>query len=451
MKNMRELLILFFILFWGTNSALAYDIVLPKEKKTTVDTNYAFFIGKAKPSETLSINDEKIYTASNGAFAHTIKLKDGENRFLIKSNYNTQVYKIYKSSKEKKPEAKLEEFLPKIYKVKKDNTPLRSTPVDFGMNRLSHLFKDTNLLIDGSKGDFYRVYLSKDNIAWIAKSSVEEVKNNFETPLFITMNSKTYSNASSHTIEFTDKLPYTIEETEKEILFKIYNPFFSDDSVYTVTAQKPSKYTCITKLHKGTYILKLNYLPYAKNNNLEGITITVDAGHGGSEKGAIGCLGDNEKDINLKIAQELKNQLCLMGANVIMTRECDADVPLDDRVKLAKDNCSDIFVSIHLNSIPDIQMNVHKNRGTSVYYYNKNSKNLAQILEQNLTKDLNTRKDGVREASFAVIRPMEYVGVLIEVAYMTNPNDTLIYLDETFPEKTAKSIAESILKYVTVD
>ena len=43
-------------------------------------------------------------------------------------------------------------------------------------------------------------------------------------------------------------------------------------------------------------------------------------------------------------------------------------------VKLAKENCSDIFVSIHLNSIPDIEMNVHKNRGTSVYYYNQHSK-----------------------------------------------------------------------------
>ena len=43
-----------------------------------------------------------------------------------------------------------------------------------------------------------------------------------------------------------------------------------------------------------------------------------------------------------------------------MTRECDANVSLDDRVKLAHDNCANIFVSIHLNSIPDIKMDVHK-------------------------------------------------------------------------------------------
>lgn len=449
MKNMRELLVLFLMIILGTNSAFAYDLVLPKEKKSIVSTKYAFFIGKAKPAEVISINDEKITIASNGAFAHSVKLKNGENRILIKSNYNTQIYKIYKLENTKPQEPTLDEFEPKIFKVKKDNTPLRSTPIDYGMNRLSHLFEDTNLIINGSKGDFYRVYLSKNKTAWIAKSAVEEYSKTLETPKFITMNSKTYSNASSHTIEFTDKLPYTIEETKEEVLFKIYNPFLSEDSVYTVTSRKPRKYTCTTKLHKGTYLFKLNDLPISQNENLEGFTITVDAGHGGSEKGALGCLGDKEKDINLKIAQELKNILCLMGANVVMTRECDANVSLDDRVKLAKDNCSEIFISIHLNSIPDIQMNIHKNKGTSVYYYNKHSHELAQILENNLTKTLNTRNDGVREASFAVIRPSDYIGVLIETAYMTNPYDTLIYTAEDFAEKTAKSIAESILEFVT--
>ena len=449
MKNMRELLVLFLMIILGTNSAFAYDLVLPKEKKSIVSTKYAFFIGKAKPAEVISINDEKITIASNGAFAHSVKLKNGENRILIKSNYNTQIYKIYKLENTKPQEPTLDEFEPKIFKVKKDNTPLRSTPIDYGMNRLSHLFEDTNLIINGSKGDFYRVYLSKNKTAWIAKSAVEEYSKTIETPKFITMNSKTYSNASSHTIEFTDKLPYTIEETKEEVLFKIYNPFLSEDSVYTVTSRKPRKYTCTTKLHKGTYLFKLNDLPISQNENLEGFTITVDAGHGGSEKGALGCLGDKEKDINLKIAQELKNILCLMGANVVMTRECDANVSLDDRVKLAKETCSEIFISIHLNSIPDIQMNVHKNKGTSVYYYNKHSQELAQILENNLTKTLSTRNDGVREASFAVIRPSDYIGVLIETAYMTNPYDTLIYTAEDFAEKTAKSIAESILEFVT--
>lgn len=442
---MREFLLLFTFLI-GINASFAFDVVLPKEKKSTVDTNYAFFIGKSNPSEGLIINGQKIYVASNGAFAHTVKLKDGENRILIKSNYNSQVYKIYKTPKEEYVKPELIELEPALYTVKKDNTPLRNMPVNYGMNRISHLFKDTNLIINGEKGEFYRVFLSQNNEAWIAKKDVVESKD-VVYPAFITMNSKTFKNASEHIIEFTDKLPYTIEENEKEIVFKIYNPFVSNDSVYAINIRKPEKYTYTTNLHKGVYIFKVKHFPENTNKNLDNLTIAIDAGHGGSENGAIGCLGDKEKDINLAIANELKELLSLMGANVIMTRECDGTISLDERIEIAKDNCADIFISIHLNSIPDIEMNVNKNRGTSIYFYNQNSKILAQILENSITQSLNTRKDGVREASFAVLRPTDYVGVLIEAAYMTNPLDSVLYKEENFARETAKAIAEGLIEF----
>ena len=449
MKNMRELLILLFIFIVGANQAFAYDLILPREKKSIVNTNYAFFVGKAKKTEIITINDERIHIASNGAFAHSVKLKEGENRVVMRSNFNTQVYRFYKNKPSQPVKPELIEFEPCFYLVKKDNTPLRSTPVDFGMNRISHLFKDTNLVVNGSKGDFYRVYLSKNKVAWIAMKDVAEASEPAEKPNFITMNSETFKNASCHTIEFTGKLPYTIDESDKEIVFRVYNPYASDNSVYTVNIRKPEKYTYKTTLCNGVYQFKVNELPKAETQTLDGLTIVVDAGHGGSEKGAIGCLGDKEKDINLKIAVELKEQLSLMGANVIMTRECDGNMSLDDRIKITRENCANIFVSIHLNSIGDIPMNIHKNRGTSVYYYNPNSKALAKSVEASLTAAVGTRKDGVRTASFAVIRPTDYVGILVETAYMTNPLDSVLYKSESFPQAAAKGIAEGILNYVT--
>lgn len=447
---MRAILILFFILFLGSNSAFAYELVLPKEKKSMVNTNYAFFVGKANKLEEISINDEKIYVAPNGAFAHTVKLKDGENRVVMKSNFNTQVYRFYKNPVGKNVEPELVELVTKQYQVKKDNTPLRSTPVDFGMNRLSHLFKGTNLIIDGKKGDFYRVFLSKNKTAWIKKDDVVIAPNEVSSK-FITMNSETFKNASKHTIEFSEKLPYTIEVVDKEIIFKVYNPFASNDSVYTMNIRKPEKYSYETFSNKGTYLFKVSELPNVEQQSLDGLTIVVDAGHGGAEKGAIGCLGDFEKDVNLKVAAELKELLCLMGATVVMTRECDGNVSLDDRVKIARENEANIFVSIHLNSIPDIKFDVHKNRGTSVYYYNENSKNLAKIIEKSVADKLGTRKDGVKTASFAVIRPTEYISVLVELAYMTNPIDSVIYTKEEFPREAAKAIADGIINYVNAE
>ena len=313
---------------------------------------------------------------------------------------------------------------------------------------MSHLFKDTNLIIDGSNGDFFRVRLLKNKEGWVDKNSVEQLKSEIIEPKFTSMKSETFKNGSIHTIEFTEKLPYTIEETDKEIFFKIYNPFINENSVYTVNIKKPKKYYYKTLSSNGVYVFKVSALPICNENTLEGLTITIDAGHGGSESGAIGCLGDKEKNINLEIANELRNILQVMGANVVMTRECDGYISLEDRVKIAKDNCSDIFVSIHLNSIPDIKMDIHKNRGTSVYYYNPNSKELAKMVENSVTNSIKTRNDGIRTASFAVIRPTDYLGILVENAYMTNPLDSVIYKSETFPRNAARGIADGILDYV---
>ena len=93
-------------------------------------------------------------------------------------------------------------------------------------------------------------------------------------------------------------------------------------------------------------------------------------------------------------------------------------------------------------------MDIHRNRGTSVYYYNQNSKELAESVLESLTTGINTRDDGARTASFAVIRPTDYVGILVETAYMTNPHDSMLYTQEDFPRETAKAIADGIFNYV---
>ena len=445
---MRLFLTLFIAFIVSINSVFAYDLILPREKKSFSNAKYVLFMGKARCNESVTINDEKVFVASNGAFAHSIKLKTGENRIVVKSNYGMKVYKVYKESLPQKTEQELVEFEPRLYLVKNDNTPLRMSPEDFGMNRYSHLFKGTYLIVDGEKADFYRVFLCKDKKAWIAKSAVNEADRLDVVPKFLTMDTKYFKNASVHNISFSVNLPYIIEETKEELFFKVYNPFASENTVYTINIKKPCKYMYKTELTNGIYSFKVSEMPQCKNTSLSGLVVVVDAGHGGSEKGAIGCLGDNEKELNLAIANELKNILETFGAKVVMTRDVDGNVKLEDRVSIAKKHCAHLFLSIHLNSIPDIKMDIHKNRGTSVYYYNPNSKELASILEGTVSSALGTRKDGVKTASFAVIRPTDYVGVLVEVAYMINPLDSVIYLKENFAYDAANGIANGVLKYV---
>ena len=83
--------------------------------------------------------------------------------------------------------------------------------------------------------------------------------------------------------------------------------------------------------------------------------------------------------------------------------------------------------------------------------YNQNSKNLAKLVQSAVVENLGTRDDGVKSASFAVIRPTEYVGILVEVAYMTNPIDSVLYTKEDFSRETAKAIADGILNFVNAE
>ena len=440
---MRRVLILFLSFFILTGVSFGFELILPKEKKSITSSNYAFFVGKAKSLECLSINDESVYVASNGAFAHSVKLKEGENRIVLRTAYGVQIYKFYKTSIKEQP-IPTEDFQPVKGYVNRDNVPLRSTPVDAGLNRISHLFGGTHLVINGSKGSFYRVVLSKDKFGWIAKQDVTLSDEGFYPADFINMDSERFKNAMIQTITFSKKLPYTVEDSEKEIVFRVYNPELSDESVYNLNIPKPEKYAYSVTLEEGKYVFKVRKLP----ENIKENIVVIDAGHGGSEKGAIGCLGDEEKDITLKIALQTAELLKKHGINVVMTRECDGDVSLQDRVNTARQNDADLFVSIHLNSIPDIPMNVHKNRGTSVYYFNNNAKGFAEVMEKAVTSSAGTRDDGVRTASFAVIRPTEYAGILVETAYMTNPMDSVLYTNDKWIYKTAKGITDGIIQYI---
>ncbi len=440
---MKRLFLLLLTLLLFVGSARSFELIMPNEKKSMVNTNYAFFFGRAKGYETISINDERVYIAPNGAFAHSVKLKDGENRIMVRSTYGMQIYNIYKNTIENQ-EIPMEEFSKRKAIVKNDNVPLRSTPVDAGLNRMSHLYEGTHLIVNGSKGSFYRVFLSKNKEGWIAKSDVMLVDSDYDSPAeFLGMDSERFKNAMIQTITFTKKLPFTIEDNETEILFRVYNPELSEDSVYNINIPKPEKYVYSVNSENGKYTFKVNKL----TENINECTVVIDAGHGGREKGAIGCLGDEEKNINLKIALELEKLLKEKGFNVVLTRGYDSELSLKERIQIAKDSGADIFVSIHLNSISDIPMNIHKNRGTSVYHFNKNSKELAEYVKKSTTRSLGSHDDGVRTASLAVIRPTEYIGILVETAYMTNPLDSVLYTSKDFAQRAAQGICNGITDY----
>jgi N-acetylmuramoyl-L-alanine amidase len=112
----------------------------------------------------------------------------------------------------------------------------------------------------------------------------------------------------------------------------------------------------------GSYNTMLSRLdmPMADLFNLKIGTIVIDPGHGGIDPGATGRQGLMEKDVTLDIAKKLRDKLTRTGRyRVLLTREDDRKVYLKERVAFAKDNNADLFISIHLNSLPAKASNIN--------------------------------------------------------------------------------------------
>lgn len=192
---------------------------------------------------------------------------------------------------------------------------------------------------------------------------------------------------------------------------------------------------------------------FRTGGGISGKVITLDAGHGGSDPGAIGSDGTKEKNITLPITKLVKELLEAKGAKVYMTRATDVDVygpnasdvqELQARVNVGEKYNSDIFVSLHINS------SVNKSvGGFSSYYYPKTSSDLklAKSIQNQLTANFGVDDLGVRQANFYVIKRISMPATLIEMCFISNEKELKLMKGQWFQKKAARLIADGIEKY----
>ena len=193
----------------------------------------------------------------------------------------------------------------------------------------------------------------------------------------------------------------------------------------------------------------------AESTRLLGKTICLDAGHGGSDPGAIGPMKTQEKDNTLAITLLLRDKLERNGAKVVLTRESDQDVAypnasaseeLGARVEIANNSQADLFLSIHNDAFSSSQAS-----GTTCYHYGDNeSIQLATSLQKNLVEKLGTRDRGVRFASFYVIRYTNMPAVLIEAAFISNPEEEVLMASVEGRYSVAEAVFQGVVQYFRV-
>lgn len=187
------------------------------------------------------------------------------------------------------------------------------------------------------------------------------------------------------------------------------------------------------KSKKQLYNIPLSKIPSKR--------IIIDAGHGGTDYGAI--RGEiNEKDIVLDVAKKVQKQLSTLGHKVIMTRSTDDFISLQDRVEISAKEKGDIFVSIHVNSSvkPEIE-------GIETHYYHPESMALAQSVHEALISNLKPFDRGLFKSKFYVINHTEIPAILCEIGFISNEEEQKLLTTEKRKQETAKAIVEGVLNY----
>lgn len=200
-------------------------------------------------------------------------------------------------------------------------------------------------------------------------------------------------------------------------------------------------------------------------------TICLDAGHGGRDPGNQ-AGGRQEKDLTLRLASELRDQLQKAGFKVVFSRTSDRFIELSERADLARKRGADLFVSLHFNGTGGDRSAAQgsevyamtpagaastnargEGAGSGAYAGNRNNaKNLllAYQIQKSLVRGLNSEDRGVRRARFEVLREATMPAVLIEAGFLSHPVEGKKIFTAEYRKQMARAIVEGIQSYKKV-
>lgn len=218
--------------------------------------------------------------------------------------------------------------------------------------------------------------------------------------------------------------------------------------------------------------------------------IVIDPGHGGPDSGAVGRKGLAEKNVTLDIARRLRELLQVEeGLKVVLTRETDVLVPLEERTRIANQSNADLFISIHTNASRKTSP-----RGSETFFLSsaktdearavaalenssirferpestggnfddldfilmdliqsehlRESQDFAAIIQKRLKTTLSIPSRGVSQAGFVVLNEAYMPAVLVETAFISNKKEESLLKRESFRQKVAQALYESIKEFV---
>lgn len=216
------------------------------------------------------------------------------------------------------------------------------------------------------------------------------------------------------------------------------------------------------------YGVKASDRPFFMPEQLAGVKVVVDSGHGGMDGGT--SVGDIiERDITLSIAKELEKKLKAKGAVVVMTRATEGDAidehgteeefstirarklaDLKIRENIALVEQPDVFISVHVNAIPN-----RKWRGAQVFFHeggHPQGKLLAESIQTSFQENLrNTDREALPISGVYLLKNIPMPSVLVETGFLSNDEERALLIDKEYQKRVAAAIVDGVISFIRVE
>ncbi|QLE48972.1 N-acetylmuramoyl-L-alanine amidase [Nostoc sp. C057] len=335
-------------------------------------------------------------------------------------------------------------------------------------SRLTPLPKGTRATVTGKEGEWLRL----DYGAWINSQETRILPGAIPPQTIIrSVGYRQLPGATEIFFPLQVPVPVSVQQSEKALALTLYNTTAQTDIIrldddplisrldwqqeapeqvkYTFNLKKAQQWGYKLRYDGTTLVLALRHPPNIGNTRrkpLANLKIVLDPGHGGKESGASGPTGYLEKDVNLVVSKLLRDDLVKRGATVVMTREDDKEVSLAARQAIISKEEPAIAISIHHNSLPD-DGDAEKTKGFAAFWYQPQAHSLAIFLQTYVVKKLGKPSYGVFWDNLALTRPAAAPSVLLELGFMSNPDEFEQVVNPKEQKKMADAIAQGITEW----
>ena len=359
------------------------------------------------------------------------------------------------------------DYQPHLVKTNEDHTLIH-----FGMNGeiFMDLPKDIELKVKADFGEWLYVEAAPGHSGYVRKNSIQNADDGelMDKAAIYSISSEEDSQWVYIQFNITGKVPFDITNhlDPSRVSLTLFRTYFQDEWTTYPVNQEVLDYLDWVQLDdstirfdfvlsheqswgyygtykQGKFVLAIRKPPVLdRENPLNGLTIAIDAGHGGDHKGAVGATGLMEKDANLVYSYYLKELLEKEGAAIVMTRPDDRTMGLAERMDIAVAENAQLFMWMHNNST-GLQRHPDSIMGTSVYYKPVQSMAFARSIYPHL-KDLGLDAEGFVHRSYYMTRQTYMPVILVEGAFLSNPQDEMFLMKDENLKQLAQAVAAGL-------